>query len=54
MTVSTEEAVEDIRNWLAGEESEFDYNGLFDLAGLIEALLRLWKMAGFEAVEVGG
>ena len=42
VTVSTKEAVEDIRAWLNGEESEQDYGSLFDLTGLLFQLLSLW------------
>jgi len=44
ITVSTKEAVEDIRAWLNGEESQQDYGGLFDLVGLLFQLLGLWGM----------
>ena len=44
VTVTTAEAIEDIRRWLYGEESEQDYGGLFDLIGLLFELLTLWGM----------
>jgi len=44
VTVTTKEAIEDIRAWLYGEESEQDYGGLFDLIGLLFELLTLWGM----------
>jgi len=40
----TKEITEDIRAWLAGEESQQNYGGLFDLAGLAFQLLSLWGM----------
>ena len=42
VTVSTQEAVDDIRAWLNGEESQQDYSNLFDLTGLLFMLLELW------------
>lgn len=44
ITIPTEEAIEDIRNWLYGEPSEQDYSGLFDLTGLLFTLLQMWGM----------
>jgi len=44
VTVTNEEAVEDIRAWLYGEESQQDYGGLFDLTGLLFMLLEWWGM----------
>ncbi len=41
---NTAQTTEDIRLWLAGEESEQDYGSLFDLTGLLFSLLQLWGM----------
>ena len=46
VTVSTKEAVDDIRSWLHGEESEQDYGELFDFTNLLFDLLALWQMTG--------
>lgn len=40
----TKEVTEDIRAWLAGEEIQQEYGGLFDLTGLVFELLTLWGM----------
>jgi hypothetical protein len=46
LAASTADVVADLRSWLAGEPATgaARYEGMFDLAGLLESLLLMWGM----------
>ena len=46
ITISTDEAVKDIRAWLAGGESQQEYESTFSMTGVPFDQLELWGMKG--------